>query len=144
MSHLIRPYRSDDLDSVMSAWENATELAHPFLPEAFLEGERYNIPHVYMPNTDTWVIEVDGFVAGFIALIDNEVGALFLEPAFHGQGLGRALMDKARELHGKLEVEVFRDNAIGRKFYAGYGFTPLRELVHEDTGNTLLRLQYTS
>jgi len=76
-------------------------------------------------------------------LIDNEVGALFLEPAFHGQGLGLALMNKARDLHGKLEVEVFSNNAIGRKFYARYGFTHLRELVHEDTGYTLLRLQYT-
>jgi len=55
MTILIRPYRNEDLDSVMSAWENATELAHPFLPEGYLEQERYNIPHVYLPATDTWV-----------------------------------------------------------------------------------------
>ena len=81
---------------------------------------------------------------GFIALISNEVGAIFVEPDFHGRGIGRALMDKARALHGDLEVEVFQKNAIGRKFYSSYGFSLLRKLNHEETGNVLMRLKYTN
>lgn len=142
MTHLIRQYKESDLQAVLSSWENAVKIAHPFLKEAFLDTERYNIPNVYLPNTDTWVAQVDEKVVGFIALMGNEVGAIFLEPLFHGRGIGRALMDKAQEIHGTLEVEVFKANPIGRKFYSRYGFELLAESVHEPTGQSVLRLKF--
>lgn len=144
MERTIRQYVDKDLEGVLSSWEAATRLAHPFLTEEFLAQERHNIPNMYLPNADTWVVEQDGTVIGFIALIGNEVGAIFVQPDFHSTGAGRALMDQARELHKVLEVEVFRANAIGRKFYDNYGFQPLSESVHEPTGQELLRLKYTS
>ena len=142
--YVIRQYEDSDLESVLSAWENASKLAHPFLSEEFLAQERKNIPEIYLPNADTWVAEVEGEVVGFVALIGNEVGAIFLQPQHHGKGVGKALMDKAQELHGNLEVEVFRDNKIGRAFYSRYGFELLAEKVHEPTGQQLLRLKFTA
>ncbi|MDA0339370.1 MAG: GNAT family N-acetyltransferase [Proteobacteria bacterium] len=138
----VRPYDHKDLAGVMSAWETASALAHPFLSKAFLAQERHNIPNVYLPNADTWLVEQDEAVIGFIALIGNEVGAIFLDPAFHGTGAGKALMDKAVDLNGALEVEVFRDNAVGRKFYDKHGFKVLSERMHEETGNMLLRMGF--
>jgi putative acetyltransferase len=41
----------------------------------------------------------------------NEVGAIFLRPKFHGHGIGKALMLKAQEIDGTLEVEMFKANA---------------------------------
>ena len=142
MTHIIRQYREDDLDDLMAAWEGASKVAHPFLQEAFLETERFNIPNVYLPNTDTWVAEIRGKVVGFLALMGNEVGAIFLQPELHGSGIGKSLMDKARELHGTLEVEVFKGNHIGRKFYDRYGFELLSESIHEATNLPVLRLRY--
>lgn len=142
MTHVIRHYEESDLDGVLSAWESASKIAHPFLKEEFLETERYNIPNVYLPNTDTWVAEVDGTVVGFIALMGNEVGAIFLDPEFQGAGIGKSLMDKARELHETLEVEVFKANSIGRKFYDRYGFQFLAESIHEPTDQAVLRLKF--
>lgn len=142
MTHLIRQYVESDLNDVLSSWETASKIAHPFLEEEFLETERYNIPNVYLPNTDTWVAEVDGGVVGFIALMGNEVGAIFLDPKFQGLGIGRALMNKAQEIHGTLELEVFKANSIGRKFYDRYGFVLLTESIHEPTNQDLLRLKF--
>ena len=76
-------------------------------------------------------------------MIGNEVGAIFLDPEYHGMGIGKSLMDKAQELHGVLEVEVFKENPIGRKFYAAYGFEHLSESVHEATNQNVLRLKFT-
>ncbi len=144
MLHNIRQYKDSDLEGILSSWENASKLAHPFLTEEFLDTERYNIPNVYLPNADTWVAEIDKKVIGFIALIGNEVGAIFVEPEFHGIGVGRSLMDKARQIHEILEVEVFEDNSIGRKFYSSYGFSFLNKKNHEPTGNKMLRLKFIS
>jgi len=114
------------------------------MTEEFLAQERINTTEIYLPNTDTWVMEIDGEVVGFIALMGNEVGAIFLQPEFHGKGAGKALMDKAQELHGDLEVEVFKENSIGRKFYSQYGFELLEEKLHEPTGQQVLRLRFTA
>lgn len=144
MGYTIREYSKKDLDEVMAVWESASKLAHPFLTREFLDNERSNIPNLYLPKADTWVAELKGRVIGFIALIGNEVGGIFVEPEFQGIGVGRALMDKAQELHGDLEVEVFQANLTGRQFYLRYGFEPLSEKIHEETGNKLLRLKFTA
>ncbi len=115
---IIRKYNDKDLTEILSAWESASEVAHPFLSQGFLDQERRNIPELYLPNADTWVAEHDGHDVGFIALIGNEVGAIFVSTQFHGKGVGRALMNKAREIRGELVVEVFRKNKIGRNFYS--------------------------
>ena len=144
MIRTIRQYAEADLNGVLSSWENASRIAHPFLTKIFLDKERYNITNVYLPNADTWVAEIDGLVVGFIALLDNEVGAIFVDPEFHGAGFGKALMDKAQEIHGNLEVEVFEANLTGRKFYSSYGFELFIEKTHEETGNKMLRLKFTA
>jgi putative acetyltransferase len=140
----IRQYENSDLEAVLSSWERATRLAHPFMTEEFLAQERINTAEIYLPNTDTWVLEIDDQVVGFIALMGNEVGAIFLQPEYHGQGAGKALMDKAQEIHQDLEVEVFRENSIGREFYSRYGFSQIEEKFHEPTGQQVLRLKFTA
>jgi putative acetyltransferase len=140
----IRQYVKSDLEAVLSSWESATRLAHPFMTDEFLAQERKNTAEIYLPNTDTWVLEIDEEVVGFIALMGNEVGAIFLQPEHHGIGAGQVLMDKARELHGDLEVEVFAENTIGRKFYSKYGFKFPEEKRHEPTGQQILRLRYAA
>ena len=140
----LRQYIESDLNSVLSSWEAATRLAHPFMTDEFIAQERDNVAQIYIPNTDTWVVEINDEVVGFIALMGNEVGAIFLQPECHGVGAGRALMDKAQEIHGDLEVEVFKDNGIGRKFYSRYGFSLIEEKLHEPTGQQVLRLKFTA
>ncbi len=140
----IRQYKSTDLDAVLSSWEAATRLAHPFMTDEFIAQERINVAEIYLPNTDTWVVDIDGNVEGFIALMGNEVGAIFLQPEYHGKGAGKALMDKAQELHGDLEVEVFKENSIACNFYSRYGFVHLEEKLHEPTGRQVLRLKFTA
>ncbi len=142
MNNSIRQYKKNDLNDLLNLWETSTKLAHPFLTESFLKQERYNIPNIYLPNADTWIAVEKDRVVGFIALIGNEVGALFVEPAYHRQGFGKALMDKARSLHTILEVDVFKENYIGRGFYHRYGFKLLSEKTHTGTGNKMIRLIY--
>lgn len=138
---MIRKYRDQDLDDLLTVWAAASEIAHPFLTQEFLALERDNIPNLYLPNAETWVFEDEGRFVGFVALLGNEVGAIFVHPSHQRRGVGRRLMDKAKELRGELVVEVFKANTIGRAFYARYGFETIAEKVHEQTGFDLLRLR---
>ncbi|MGJ8691464.1 MAG: GNAT family N-acetyltransferase [Thalassotalea sp.] len=143
MKVLIRQYNASDINAVLKSWEEATRLAHSFMTDEFIAQERKNTREIYLPNTDTWVAEVNDEVTGFIALMGNEVGAIFLQPNLHGLGIGKMLMDKASELHQVLEVEVFKENTIGRNFYSKYGFKPIEEKIHEPTDQLLVRLKYS-
>ena len=100
-----------------------------------MEGE------VYMPMAETWVYVHEDQVVGFIALVGHEVGALFVAPVWHGHGFGRALMDHACRVRMPLEVEVFKANRLGRRFYDRYGFVVMNEHSHEQTGHPLLRMR---
>ena len=118
---MIRKRQETDGEAIIGVWYAASLLATPFLSEAFLAEERDKILKIWLPKAETLVFEVGGKVVGFLSLIGNEVGAIFVHPDSQGRGIGRALMDHAASLHEELVLEVFEDNAIGRRFYDGYG-----------------------
>jgi putative acetyltransferase len=139
---MIREYEQADCDGVIEAWLAASVIATPFLSDEFMSGERVNIRTKWLPMAETWVYEDDGDVAGFIALIGNEVGAIFVHPDFQGRGIGRALMDHAASLRDELFLDVFEENAVGRRFYDRYGFQFVDQHLHDDTGHMQCRLSY--
>ncbi len=136
----IRKYIDKDCEAVIEIWYAASLVATPFLSDEFLTREREQIREVWMPSAETWVFETEGSVVGFIALLDNEVGAIFVHPEAQGRGVGRALMDHAASTRDSLYLDVFKENAIGRRFYDRYGFKYQFEHVQEETGRTQMRL----
>ncbi len=140
---MIRKYRDKDCEALIEAWFAASQVATPFLSDEFLAEERDKIRKSYPPKAETWVFETEDTVAGFIALIGNEVGAIFVHPKLQGRGIGRALMDHAAGLQDSLYLDVFKENAVGCRFYDRYGFRFEREHVHEQTGHLQMRLVYT-
>lgn len=141
MSPMIRPYRSEDLDEVLELWYKASLVAHPFLTEDFLKKERAVIAERWLPMAETVVYQLDETVVGFLALVGNEVGAIFVHPENQGQGAGQALMDHASASQPSLELDVFEANPIGRGFYEAYGFRLIGRHVHAETTQPQLRLR---
>jgi len=129
-------------DAIVDIFYNASLLAHPFLSEEFVAQEKINIRDVYLAAVETWILMDEDKVIGFISTLQNEVMALFVNPAFHHKGYGRKLMNKAVLEVGDLEVVVFKENAMGRNFYDGYGFKFVEEFMHEPSGQKCLRLKY--
>ncbi|WP_319497021.1 GNAT family N-acetyltransferase [uncultured Cohaesibacter sp.] len=139
---MIRTFISEDTDAVIAIWRSASELAHAFLPAEFMHEAERLTREIYLPQAETWVYERNGVILGFIGLIDDYIGGLFVDPAHHGEGIGRALVDKAVAEKGSLAVEVFVDNAIGRRFYAAYGFQGENQVTDPHSGFPLLQLTY--
>ena len=138
---MIRKYCHTDLDELLDAWYSASKIAHHFLTDSFFEYERENIASVYIPAAETWVYERDGKVIGFIALIGNEIGGLFVHSNYQGKGIGRSLMDHAANLRDRLVLNVFEDNSIGLSFYEKYGFTRIAEVLHVTTEKNQYRME---
>jgi putative acetyltransferase len=137
----IRPSSADDLERLLHIWEDASRVGHPFLSESFLAEERERVRHDHLPAAETWVLTADDEPIAFLSLVGNEVGGLFVDPARHRMGAGRALLDFAKDLHATLEVEVFGENARGRAFYRACGFGEIGEELHAETGRAIVRMR---
>lgn len=138
---MIREFNDEDTEEIIEVWFEASTRAHPFLDSSFMEKERLNVREVYIPNTDTWVFEIKDQVAGFISMMGNEVGAIFVRPEFQGSGIGTGLMNQVAGFHNELEVEVFERNTMGRAFCEQYGFKQVNKLIHQETGHILVRMK---
>ena len=131
---MIREYTTNDTDALIIIWDIANAVAHPFLAPDFVAFVKDAMRNMYLPNAETWVLEENGTPIGFIAMIGNEIGGLFLDSNYHGHGYGRAMVDYVVSLKGPLRVEVFKDNKLGRPFYERYGFEFVEEYLHEQSG----------
>lgn len=139
---MIRPYQTNDLEELLDLWFESSSLAHPFLEDDFMAAERKNIRDIYLPITETWIFEEEEKMIGFISMIKNEVGAIFIWPHYQRKGIGKELLDFVSQKFNPLEVEVFEKNDIGRAFYEKYGFKFLKKFNHEGSNQMVLRLEY--
>ncbi len=137
---MIRKYKKEDLEELLDAWYSASKIAHDFLDEDFFSAEREQIASVYLPVSETWVFEREGKVVGFISLLGNEVGGLFVAAEYQRQGIGRKLLDFVRPETGQLVLDVFEENQIGRRFYEKYGFVKVGETFDEEIGRNQIRM----
>jgi len=139
---MIRIHTESDLDEIINIWYQASSLAHPFLESTFVEKVKKDMTALYIPNSKTWVYEENNKPIGFISMIDNEIGGLFVLPNHHSKGIGTKLVNFIKELHPVMEVEVFQKNKIGRSFYNKYGFKEIKQYYHTDSNNEVLRLAF--
>jgi len=141
---MIRKHTEKDIDQIINIWYSASTLAHPFLKTTFVEKVKKDMREIYIPNSETWIFEENNSAIGFISMLDNEIGGLFVMPNHHSKGIGTQLVNFANKLHNELEVEVFEKNLIGRSFYGKYGFKKIKQYTHTESNNEVLRLSYKS
>ena len=76
---------------------------------------------------DTTVATVDGAVAGFVMVVDDEVEQVYVSALHRGTGVAAVLMDEAERQvrangHGKAWLAVVAGNARARAFYERAGW----------------------
>jgi len=131
---LIRTYRETDLEEMVRIWYDASVIAHPFVPASFWASHKSAMKEKYLPLAENYVFEQGGQVEGFISLVGERVCALFVAPEAQGRGIGKALLEHAKTLKGRLSLKVYRDNKKATRFYERSGLKAAGEEVDEHTG----------
>jgi len=122
---LIRLAALDDRAPMLELWERAVRATHHFLDDTKISELRPAVVDVLASDAlQWWVVETTGGVVGFLGLVANSVEALFIDPASHGRGIGKLLMDHAQALNAgsALLVDVNEDNDGALAFYRRLGF----------------------
>ena len=71
---------------------------------------------------------------GFMGLTGSNIDALFIDPAAHRQGIGRALVEHAGRGGGPLTVDVNEQNEGAVGFYLAMGFALAGRSPLDDQG----------
>ena len=95
----------------------------------------------YLPVAETWVVEEEGEIVAFMALLDDMIGGLFTHPDQQGRGYGCALIEHARRRSESVYAEVFEANENAVCFYRRRGFVDHKRKIDEGTGLPMLILR---
>lgn len=111
-----------DRQRLADVWEDAVRATHHFLSEDDIQFFRPLVRDAYLDSVRLACLRgADGRIAGFIGTVQDRVEMLFVDPAQHGRGIGRALMEHALA-QGARSVDVNEQNPQALGFYLRLGF----------------------
>ncbi|UVL87214.1 acetyltransferase [Pseudomonas sichuanensis] len=120
---IIRQATHADHPQLLNLWLRSVRATHHFLQASDIEALLPQLRDVYLPAVELWVaVNAEDCSLGFIGLNENHVEMLFIEPDLRGKGIGRALLDHARNSRNQLSVDVNEQNPEAVGFYLHYGF----------------------
>jgi GNAT superfamily N-acetyltransferase len=119
----LRRATPDDALPVAALFTHTRRTCMPYLPALHTADEdRAWMRDVVFKHCNVWVAELDGRLAGFLALERDLLEHLYVHPDLQRMGVGTALLAKARELSPKgFRLWVFQQNAQARRFYERNG-----------------------
>lgn len=137
MSVHVRPYGPQDWDAVAAVHDAARldELRSSVGVEAFKDlASTYEDEELFAG--DLWVAELDGRVAGFLALSDDEITWTYVDPRCSRRGVGTALLEHVtRGCTRRLELTVLAGNDAARRLYERAGFVVVETRTGPLVGN---------
>lgn len=136
---MIRPATPADiphLARIVSDWERGTGYLPDTPPLPVLE----QLLTDALPQRMIWVTGTPA--EGYLSLdpVQAKVGALYL--SHPGQGIGKRLMDQAKQGRDHLWLTVYEPNTRARAFYLREGFTVTTRLPPEDARPPVLRMDW--
>ena len=113
-----------DADAVTDVLQRSRAEAMPWLAAVRSDEEvRTWVRTSLIPGRWTCVAVVDERVVGVAAVHEGWLEQLYVVPEAQGHGVGRTLLDAARDRSGgRLQLRVFRRNTRAQRFYADAGF----------------------
>jgi len=119
---MIRQATPTDFPELADIYHDASLIAHPFIDPAFVAKDKQRVQDEHLPLNESFVYEQHGEILGFISLSQDHINGLFVQVGHQHQGIGRALINHAKDRHNRLELCCFVDNYPAQRFYHAQGF----------------------
>ncbi|WP_225409957.1 GNAT family N-acetyltransferase [Stigmatella hybrida] len=135
-----------DRSRLVEVWEAAVRATHHFLGEEDIQFFKPLVRDVYLDAVRLVCLRgAGGSIVGFIGTAEGKVEMLFVDPAHHGQGFGRALLRHVLDEGGITAVDVNEQNPQAVGFYQHLGFAVEGRSERDGQGKPfpLLHLHWT-
>lgn len=111
-------------DQLVDIWYRAVCRTHHFLTQEDIEFYKNMVKNEALSAVEVWMeINEKKEPVGFIGLDGTKIEMLFVDPEYHGKGIGSRLLEHAERKYGPhLKVDVNEQNEGAHAFYKRYGF----------------------
>lgn len=120
---------------LVAVWEASVRATHDFLSDEEIATIRQYVPEA-LSVVETLVVakEENGALLGFMGAAEGRLEMLFLAPEARGQGIGRALLERAIIEYGVTTLTVNEQNPQAVGFYEHMGFHTTRRTPLDEQG----------
>ena len=118
-----------EIQSCADIWLESSIAAHSFIEPEFWRSNYSAMLEQYLPAADIYLAKDEEAIAGFAALYQGRLAALFVLPAWWSKGVGSLLLQLVQELHEELQLTVYAKNSRAISFYLRHGFATQQEQV---------------
>lgn len=132
-----------DYEKLITIWESSVRATHHFLSEQDIITYRALILNKYFDQVKLYAIKVEEKVMGFIGINEESIQMLFIHPDARGNGLGKRLIDFAKQEHGTYLVDVNEQNEQAVGFYEKLGFVTFERSEVDGAGKPFPILSMT-
>jgi putative acetyltransferase len=131
----IRASRPDDVPRLFEIWQAAVAATHDFVSAEDKVEIAVIVREHYLPTAPLWIaVDEADRPLGFMGMTGSTMDSLFIDPAHHGRGLGRAMVAHARSIAAELKVDVNEQNENAIAFYRRLGFEVVGRSPTDDSG----------
>ena len=132
---MIRKITNDDLTSVMTIWVKGNFKGNSFIEKDYWL-EIYNeTKEKFMDVYDTYVFVEENVIKGFVSIKDKKIKAIYVNPSFIRNGIGKKLINFCKNKYDTLILEVYEKNINAILFFSNLGFKNKKkdiEKVHNE------------
>lgn len=131
---MIRIFKGNDLTAVMQIWLKTNMRAHNFVPEDYWT-DNYATVNAILPQAEVYVYEDDKTrqIDGFIGFTDNYIAGIFVREAVQSRGIGKQLLNYAKEIKSTMILKVYQKNTRAVSFYQREQFVIQSEKIDDST-----------
>jgi GNAT superfamily N-acetyltransferase len=125
----IRRATQDEAPAIADLYWRAREAAVPAIPPGVHDRDdvHRHFATTVLPNHETWAAVEGDDIIGLLVLRPGWVNHLYLAPGRTGAGIGKRLLDHAKQLQPDgLDLWAFQSNTGARRFYERHGFVAVR------------------
>ena len=130
---MIKVLQKADIERVVDIWLDTNLKAHYFIPGQYWK-DNIDLVKEMLPQAEVYVYENDCQIEGFIGLNDEYVEGIFVSGKMQSQGIGKILLNYAKDKRNKLHLNVYQKNARAISFYKREGFEIQHSGLDEATG----------
>ncbi len=132
---MIRNFNEKDIDKIMQIWIDTNIRAHKFIKESYWK-DNFEIVKSILPTAEIYVYVSEEYedIKGFIGLNNNYIEGIFVLEEEQSKGIGKQLLDYAKKIKNKLNLNVYKNNKRAIEFYKREGFIVKLENIEETTG----------
>ena len=130
---MIRELQRDDINKVSDIWLDTNIKAHNFIPAEYWRSN-FKLVKEALSQAEVYVYEHDTEIQGFIGLNDEYVEGIFVSGEMQSHGIGKILLNYAKDKRNKLFLNVYQKNVWAISFYQREGFEIQHSGLDEATG----------